>query len=170
VALDTLPIELKRFLEESTRRSVLVPEDVLPVAPAEVVEEVLLVGGDHPARERLARMFSAAGYAIAQADGPAGAASFLREDSPPDAVVVLADAPETVAALARAPGLLGVSVVVSLGVPPEGLGGGLDLPIVVLPRMYPIGRLPGVLHQFMPEEKELLQVLPHDELPPARAW
>jgi hypothetical protein len=37
VALDTLPVELKRFIEESTQRSLLTPGMEDPVAPAEVV-------------------------------------------------------------------------------------------------------------------------------------
>jgi hypothetical protein len=170
VALDTLPVELKRFLEEASRRAFLSEGLEAPLHEAEVVEEVLLVGGDHPARERLARMLTAAGYAIAQADDISAAQPRLRDEPPPDALVLLAEAPETLALLALEPGLLRTSVVVSLGVLPEGLPDGFAVPVVMLPRMWPVGRLPSLLRHFAPEEQVQRRVLPGDELPPARAW
>jgi hypothetical protein len=158
VELDGLPGGLLQFLGEAWQRRSLALEAAQNESSLELVDEVLLVGGEPAEKLQLALGLRLAAYDVLEVDDAAGANQLLRTRSAPVAVILLGDSARTLHAHQWVPAQ--TSVVIALGVPPGDLGGILAAPLVVLPRRWPLDRIPGLLRACAAKVSEPTDLLP----------
>jgi len=150
IALDALPQKLRAFLEQTARRPYL---DKVPL-PATVVPPLLLISGDHPLRASVAQVFRIDGYDIAEAENGVDAAAMLDGGLKPRALVLLEDTASVLALLKPHFSLTSPpEACIVLGAPPRELEGALGFPLLLLPRGWPVEKLPELLKLLVPGEQ-----------------